>query len=143
MTWLKAYADSLLQAAESNTTSVTLMDVAMPSRNFHKIGVLTTGMDDHDQVGSMVFNPELVFQTLTDPSDPAISLLKITDVSTFSDPTTDANATTAFYPVTVASYKDTQLYDDLSKTDPNAAVQLAITPWSGKTGSNQENNILG
>jgi hypothetical protein len=128
MSWLQVYADALLTGAESNSSSVTLMDVSLPARNFRKIGILTTGIDDHDQVGSMVFNPELIFVALSDPADPAISLLKTSDVSTFRSPQIDANASTAFYPVTVANYKDSLLYDDLSKVDPNAAVQAALTP---------------
>jgi hypothetical protein len=135
MTWLRAYVDTLLTLAESNSASVTLMDVRVPSRNFHKIGILTGGIDDHDQVGSMVFSPELVFVSLTDPADPAISLLKVTDVSNFKAPEIDANESAAFYPVTVATYADSQLYDDLSRIDPNAAILAAINNGTNFTPS--------
>jgi hypothetical protein len=77
----------------------------------------------------------LVFVSLTDPADPAISLLKVTDVSTFKAPEIDANESAAFYPVTVATYADSQLYDDLSRIDPNAAILAAINNGTNFTPS--------
>jgi hypothetical protein len=128
MSWLQIYASGLLAGAEGDSSNVSLMDVALPARNFHKIGILTTGIDDHTQVGAMVFDPELVFVALSDPQDPAISLLKTSQVSQFRSPQIDANLSTAFYPVTVANYKDSLLYDDLSAVNKDAAVTAAINP---------------
>jgi hypothetical protein len=125
MVWLKVYANLLL---DPSSPSTTLMDVQLPARNFHKIGALTTGIDDHDQVGSMVFSPELVFVSISDPNDSAISLVKTSQVSQFKAPQIDANASLAFYPVSVASYKDTLLYDDLSATSTQAAIDRILNP---------------
>jgi hypothetical protein len=136
MSWLLAYTDELLTGAERDSSNVSLMDVSCPVRNFHKIGILTSGIDDHTQVGAMVFNPELIFVALSDPQDPAISLIRTSDVSQFASPQIDANLTTSFYPVTVANYKDSLLYDDLSALNKDAAVAALVNPKVTHDGKN-------
>lgn len=128
MAWLRVYAEVLSNAASSSSSAVTQMDVRVPSRNFHRTGILTTGIDDHDQTGSMVFNPELVFVSISDPADKITSLLTPAQASTFSGPQIDSKATLAFYPVSSVNYKDALLYDDLSGLDKLALAVLGVNP---------------
>lgn len=48
------------------------MFVSCPSRNFARWGIPVQGPFQGDHVGSMVFAPTIVFETLHDPQDPTI-----------------------------------------------------------------------
>lgn len=111
MGWLQSYADATLSGAEANSAIVSSMDVSIPARKFHRQGILTTGIDDHNQTASMVFNPELVFLTISDRNDAAIPLITQTSASTFSKPQNTTAGINAFYPASNASFKDSLLYD--------------------------------
>jgi hypothetical protein len=133
MTWLRNYTDELLtQGVVSKATAIPL-EVNVPIRNFHKFGILVTGIDDHDHVGSMVFSPQLTFVTLADANDPKISILHSDQVSRFKAPGVDPESTLAFYPVSAAKYKDTSLYDG-SDTDINSVVNGTVDTNGGTGG---------
>lgn len=126
--WLRNYADTLQTAAMSSTGSPTLMHVRMPSRNFNRYGILVSGIEDRDHVGSMVFDVELHFMTLRDAHDSAISILTTDQVSTFRSPKIDPQDSLAFYPVSSSKYKDAQLYDD---PDPSQGTPNPVKPPGG------------
>lgn len=78
MQWLMGYVGALLGTASnpggiSQTSAMTVL-CAQPSGlgNFFQIGVPFTGMSDGDHVGSMVFNPVVVFMPVLDPGSPTI-----------------------------------------------------------------------
>lgn len=57
-------------------TGSVAMTVNVPSRNFLRQGVPTGGVIDQDQTGSMLFMPQVTFDSVTDPLDtsaPAVS----------------------------------------------------------------------
>jgi hypothetical protein len=61
--------------AVTDTGSVA-MTVNIPARNFLRQGVPTGGVVDQDQVGSMLFAPQITFDSVSDPLDtsaPAVS----------------------------------------------------------------------
>lgn len=134
MNWLRLYASTLFQGQVGNQRGATPMTVYMPSRNLHKVGILTTGINDHDNTGSMVFSPTLTFMMLKDFSDPGTAIVSLGQTSQFIAPSVqnvetaasrgkgihkitrtinDPSGTSAFYPVTVSSYKDqdSAIYD--------------------------------
>jgi hypothetical protein len=113
MNWMRAYAEYILEGQIGSRRAPVLMEVRIPARRFHKIGMLASGVDEHDHVGSNVFSPQLVFMTLQDLNDPGTSLKALRDVSIFEPSKVDPSGTVAFYPASIADYKDTQskLYD--------------------------------
>lgn len=78
MTFLINYVGALLgtaaNAAGTPQTSAMTVLAAQPDGlgNFFQIGIPFTGMYDDDHVGSMVFNPTVVFMPVLDPSSPTI-----------------------------------------------------------------------
>lgn len=111
MNWLRCYAEALLTAAMGNQKGSILMEVQIPARHFHRYGILTQGVDDHDHIGSMVFSKALSFMTIKDFNDAGTAITTTNEVSQFHTPKVDADQTVVFYPVTSAKYKDAQLYD--------------------------------
>jgi hypothetical protein len=134
MTWLRAYVAALnVQALSAGTTSM-MMDVVVPGRNFLRRGVLTTGIDDHDHVGSNLFSPELVFVALNDPRDALTQLT--TAGAQFQPPQADPGVTLDFYPVSSMTYTDSQLYDDQGVWSGAALAAIAheSNPVQNNTG---------
>lgn len=105
---LKGYADykafmdfmrSYLQNFAANTATGA-MSVGVPQRNFLRYGVPVGGISDGDHIGSMVFAPTIVFESIYDPLDTAI-FTTTTDTSQVDLGTSQSdNAATFFYPVT-------------------------------------------
>ena len=132
--WLRAYVDTLFTGQMGNQRGATLMEVQMTSRNFHKYGILTTGIDDHDHVGSMVFSPTLTFMTLKDFNDAGTAIVSTKSISSFSSPKVQSDYL-ADFPVTSSSYKDTDdtLYGQ-STIDPIDTIISTPPPTIGGTG---------
>lgn len=151
MNWLRGYADALLAGQVGTQKGATIMDVNMPSRNFHMVGVLVSGIDDHDHVGSMTFSPQLSFMLVKDYNDPGTAIVSTNSASTFVRPSVqdiltamkkngkivevpDASGSASFYPSTISSYKDTDtsIYDLPPALPPgvsrNNAQKLGIVP---------------
>jgi hypothetical protein len=62
-------------AHPANTYSPGLqyaMTVSVPVRDFQRIGIPVGGIADTDHVGSMVFEPTILFEAMSDPLDPTI-----------------------------------------------------------------------
>jgi hypothetical protein len=78
MTFLINYAGALLGTAANpaGTPQTSAMTVLAEQPDglgsFFQIGIPFTGMYDDDHVGSMVFNPTVVFMPVLDPSSPTI-----------------------------------------------------------------------
>lgn len=66
MDFLRGYIKALMTSAD---TSIT---VSVPSRNFLRKGVPIGGVVDTDRTGSNVFQPGIVFESVTDPLDTRI-----------------------------------------------------------------------
>lgn len=113
MRWLRGYSESVFSSQMGNQKSVNLMEVHMPSRHFHKYGILTSGINDHDNVASMAFREELTFVTVYDVHDPGTHLVSTNSISEFKPPKVDPESVLAFYPETVSSYhdKDRSIYN--------------------------------
>lgn len=136
MNWLRAYANNMFEGQTGDARGALPMEVLMPSRHFHMYGILTEGIDDHDQVGSMVFSPQLKFMTLKDFHDKGTAIVATDQTSQFSEPARSLSttvtrgkgkhkhtvhipsSTAVFYPVTASQYrdKDSQIYDGLQET---------------------------
>ena len=128
MTWLRNYSVRLLD--ESAGLIATPMHFAMPSRNVNRLGILTSGVGDHDQVGSMVFEVPLQFMTISVPNDPAIPMLYPQQTSEFKSPRVDPQISSSFYPVTGNTIVDSNIYDNLNKLDPGI-----LNPWVNEPGN--------
>lgn len=126
MNWLRLYTEALLTGQVGNQKGATTMTVQIPARNINKVGILTTGINDHDNTGSMVFSPTLTFMMLKDFNDPGTAIVSTAAASHFSAPKVDPEATLAFFPVTVGSYKDTDsaIYD---------LTDTSVNPGAGAT----------
>jgi hypothetical protein len=78
MNFLINYIGALLgtsaNPAGTPQTSGMTVQATLPNGlgDFIQVGVPFTGMGDGDHVGSMVFNPVVVFMPVIDPSDPAM-----------------------------------------------------------------------
>lgn len=120
MRWLQNYASHLL---DTNNGRIAMpMHFAMSSRNINRLGILLSGISDHDNIGSMVFEVPLEFITLSVPNDPAIPMLYPQDTSEFQSPRVDPNISRSFYPVTGNSIVDSHIYDNLNKLDPSQVI---------------------
>lgn len=112
MNWLRAYSETLLTGAVSTRRVVTTMEVQVPSRRFHRLGILTTGIQDDDHVGAMVWSPTLVLQTVLDYTDPNSQLVRLSNASRFHLPKNGGNDATVFFPASNARYTDSSIYDN-------------------------------
>jgi hypothetical protein len=124
--WFRNYATNALNL---NNLTPPPMTVSMPSRNFLRLGIPTTGMSFGDYVGSMVFSPKIVFVSVSDPGDPSTGILDSsqvsgTDTSLFSG----ADTSLYFYPDSMASSPGVltkYLYDQATASLPSAATVSA------------------
>lgn len=114
MNWLREYAHEMFRGQVGNKKGAATMEVFVPSRNFHMIGVLTTGIDDHDHVGSMLFQPVLTFMLLKDFNDSSTAIVSTDSISKFRLPAKDREDMLAFFPGSTSRYHDTDssIYDD-------------------------------
>jgi hypothetical protein len=111
ITWFRAYATMVLNLSASVVPPP--MFVVVPSRDFLRLGIPTTGLQYGDHIGSMVFSPVIQFLSVSDPNDPSTSILKTSQVSSTKDRLRDP-ASNFFYPDSIASYPgqySKQLYD--------------------------------
>lgn len=109
MTWMENYADVLLASRSSLLPAFIFVDV--PARNFSRTGILCTGMNDHDNVGSMVFTPTFEFITIEDANDPTIERLSGASISNFPVDQIKSVDSANFYPVTGSISIDGSIYD--------------------------------
>lgn len=65
--WLASYSDYALNPDVSGGTDFPTMSVTVPSREFVHRGVPLSGYEWGDQVGSMIFNPTVVFEAAYEP----------------------------------------------------------------------------
>lgn len=127
MNWLTDYGNALLSVSQSNDQPPT-MTVSLPSRKFVRQGVLTTGIDDHDQTGSMVLSPQLTFVSVSDPNDSLSSILSTSQVSNFTEASVDSANSAWFYPSTGNSV-DANIYDipsSISNSLDNTVVNSIV-----------------
>lgn len=110
--------------------------VNMPVRNFSQLGVPVHGVGGGDHVGSMVFKPEIVFESVHDPNDPAIYTPGSPNVATTDLAGVTGDQAKFFYPWSSGSLdanaKAETVYD--FPHDPNLDAILA---QPGTTGPNQ------
>jgi hypothetical protein len=111
------------------------MYVSCPARNFGRWGIPVEGVFQGDHVGSMVFAPTIVFETLHDPLDPTILDGASPLVSQVGSPGSGDQAA-FFYPFSAGSISpNTQaanLYDFSNGTNFGASIGAGI---SGVIGS--------
>lgn len=96
------------------------MYVQVPAYNFSRTGVPIAGVPDTDHVGSMLFEPTVVFEAMDDPLDP-VQLSPVSDA--VSQPDTSqagSDETQFFYPFSPAS-QDASLTAE-KVYDPNAST---------------------
>jgi hypothetical protein len=106
--WFRAYANVVLNL---DATSVPPpMTIVIPSRNFLRLGIPTTGLQYGDHLGSMVFEPTVSFISVSDPNDPSTAILKVNQVSGQTDERGAAAKPSVFYPTQVGKL-DKVLYD--------------------------------
>lgn len=106
------------------------MFVSVPARNFQRWGIPVEGVFQGDWVGSMVFAPTIVFETLHDPQDPTILTGADPNVSQVGSPGSGEQAQ-FFYPFSAGSISpNTQassLYDFSNGTNFGASVASGIS----------------
>lgn len=150
MNWLRAYAASVFAAQTGNNKGAITMEVNMPSRNFHLIGMLTSGIDDHDQVGSMVFSPQLQFMMLKDFNIANSEITTLSQVSQFVAPSVDFNnqGSLSYFPISISQYHDqanSQIYGAATFTtiDPTTVLSASDpTPPLTPAGVAAQNNVF-
>lgn len=116
------------------------MQVSVWPYNFNRNAIPIKGMADGDHVGSQVFTPTLVFQTLSDTGDPTVLTASSPQVSQVTQPTQGGASGTDvrnfFYPFSQAmrdpNLKPETLYDFGNPDVPSTPAQ---TGGSGSSGS--------
>jgi hypothetical protein len=66
------YINTFVSDPQTGNSDHHGMFVSVPVRNFNRWGIPISGIADTDHVGSMVFAPTIVFESLHDPNDPTI-----------------------------------------------------------------------
>jgi hypothetical protein len=102
MQFFRSYVAVLGQQFDGKPTQRPTMLVQMAVRGFSRSGVPIKGMSLGDHVGSMVFNPTVIFESAHDPQDPTI--LTAADASQVDTKGTEADVKNFFYPFSAASY---------------------------------------
>jgi hypothetical protein len=98
MSWFAQFAVNALAMAANDPA--IYIDVSMPSRDFVRSGIPTTGMTFGDHTASMVFNPAITFISARDSSDPQAGIVSSNQVSRWSG-SSDPFPTAYFYPGSV------------------------------------------
>jgi hypothetical protein len=121
MDYFRNYVRSFMVAANN------AMYVVVPSRQFVRLGVPISGITDEDHVGSNMFSPMIVFESVYDPADPdLVSKSSNTGQYSWFDRSTAEGDPAAkfFYPASA------------STNDPNATGDLLYAEGGpGKIGS--------
>ena len=131
MSWFTQFAVNALAMA-SNDPAIYI-DVWMPSRDFSRKGIPTTGMTFGDHTASMVFNPAITFISAQDRSDQSAGILSTSQVSAFSAAPADPFPTAYFYPSSAVNQPG-QLNESLY----NSAGDLDRSDHRGPDGSRAE-----
>lgn len=131
MDFLRGYITALMGSANAPVT------VSVPSRNFLRTGVPIGGIIDGDHTGSNVFQPAIIFESVTDPLDTRAFTTVGADasVSTVDLGITQQNdASKFFYPPSAAvndpNAKGETLYDSKPYVPP-APVPTPGIPLHG------------
>lgn len=121
MDYFRGYIQSFMVAANN------AMYVVVPSRQFVRLGVPVGGITDGDHVGSNLFTPEIIFESVYDPSDPDLvsKSSNTSEYSRFDRSTAEGDpAARFFYPPSA------------STNNPNATGDLLYAEGGpGKIGS--------
>lgn len=128
MDFMRDFMSALMS---SQNRPMPLMSVSVPSRNFWRLGVPVNGVSDGDHIGSNLFQPTIVFESVVDPLDPTVAT-GYNNAGSFSqfDPNGSAADTAAqfFYPsaglTNDPNAKGDQIYD---------APPVGIDPIGGGT----------
>lgn len=99
MTWFQTYAAKALDTT-SQQPGIP-MNVVMPSRNFARRGIPTTGLTFGDHIGSMVWSPVIAFLSVNDPADPTTAVLNTKQVSITNFDGIDSLSVQYFYPSSI------------------------------------------
>lgn len=117
MQFFRSYVAVIGQQFDNRPTSRPTMQVVMAVRGFSRAGVPISGMSMGDHIGSMVFNPTIVFESAHDPQDPTI--LTGAQASTTDLAGAEKDAKSFFYPFSAASYDTNVKPDTVYDFTPN------------------------
>jgi hypothetical protein len=134
--WFRRYAAVVLNLNASAVPPP--MTVVIPSRNFLRLGVPTTGLQYGDHTGSMVFKPQISFISVSDPGDPSTAILKTSQVSGQTDERGHPAKASVFYPTQVGKLEKV-LYD----LDRQTSTARAIGQVIGSTATDVAIGIAG
>jgi hypothetical protein len=70
MDFMRGFMSALMS---SQNRPMPLMSVSVPTRNFWRLGVPVSGVSDGDHIGSNLFQPAIVFESVVDPLDPTVA----------------------------------------------------------------------
>lgn len=143
--FMAQYIASFVDSPQDGNSDHHGMFVSVPVRNFNRWGIPISGIADTDHVGSMVFSPTIIFESLHDPNDQTI--ITPQDASTTSLNGVTGDQANFFYPFSLGSENATvaatdSLYDfggSPGSTGISGAVAAAGTPPNiplGPTGQN-------
>jgi hypothetical protein len=109
MEYFRRYTQSFMVAANNS------MYVVVPSRRFVRLGVPTGGMADGDHVGSNVFSPTLIFESVYDPADPDLisNSSNTSQYSKFDRSSSEADSAGRFFYPASADTNDPNATGDL------------------------------
>lgn len=115
MDYMRRYIESFMVAANN------AMYVSIPVRGFVRLGVPVGGVADGDHVGSNVFLPTLVFESLYDPADPELvsKTSNTSQYSQFDRSTAEGDPAAKFFYPASASTNDPNASGDLLYASPN------------------------
>lgn len=146
MTWFQDYAKLALQT--TNTQPSVVMTVTMPSRNFTRSGVPTTGIEFGDHTGSMVFTPTISFISVNDPDDPSTAVLSTSaskaQISLTQEQGIDPLAWAFFYPdsaVNTPGKLPEALFDTGGLATPAEFIQNLLNDSSVAIGADVSQNL--
>jgi len=120
--WFRDYANIVLNLDAAAVPPP--MTVAVPSRNFLRLGIPSTGLQYGDHIGSLVFNPTIDFLSVSDPGDSSTAILKINQVSGQSDESGKTAKPSYFYPTQIGKLEK-YLYDQGAAQRVATAAELA------------------
>lgn len=135
MDFLRAYIRSFMTVASRS------MYVSVPVRGFFRLGIPIGGVVDEDHVGSNVFLPTVVFESILDPADPRIvsGVVNQNLFSQFDIANAGADrATRFFYPASASTNNPNARGEDLYDTrtfitrpdrEPGNEIGSSLSPY--------------